>query len=108
MQQPADVERFSLHPGVESRCGQQIVERHGEREPIARWEECVDLHDPDAPHRRRLNQLDDLGKTEVPTFRPRRSEDRGQQDMFAALDGIGIDTSKGEQARRRRLNAVAE
>ena len=47
-QEPADVEGLALQPGLESRRGQEVVEAHGQLEPLLGGIERVEVHDPHA------------------------------------------------------------
>ena len=107
VEQALDVERLALHPRAEPRRGQQVVERHRELEPLGRREERLEIHDADLLHGRCLDQLNQRGDVEVTSLPPRGIHDCGEQDVFAALDRVGVDAQQSQQARRGRGDPFA-
>jgi hypothetical protein len=98
VQQGIHLERLALHPGAEAGGGQQVVERHGEREAVLGGKERLEVEHTDPLHRRVLDLLDEGGQIERLALAPGPVQDRGDQDVLAALDGVGVDAEQAEQA----------
>ena len=106
-QQPADVERLALQPGLEPRGGQDGVEAHGELEPLLGREEGVEVHDPHAGERRFLDRPDQAREVEALAAGPGGVKNVGDQGVLAA-GGIGLHAGERQQRGGRALHAFAQ
>ncbi len=70
VEQTVDVQRFTLQPGAESRCSQEIVERHGQLKTLLAGIERFHFKDADPLERRRLHRLDQCRQIEGLAGRP--------------------------------------
>ena len=108
VEHPLDVKGLPFHPRREAGRRDQVVERHGQAEAVLRRVERLQVEHADLVERRLLDFADDGGDVQVAAFAPGPVEEVGQQDMLAALDGVGVDAEKAEQARDRGQDTVAE
>ena len=106
-EEPLDVERLALEPDAESRRGEQVVDRHRELEAVLGRVEGLDVEHADLFEGRFLDRADEAREIEGVSLAPRRIDDRRQQDVLAALQGIRCDADEPEQARNGGRNAVA-
>src|SRR4029077_9124172 len=81
-QQLSHVERRALHPELEARRGEQVVERQSELEAILLWIERVELEDADLRERRLLDLRDQRRDVESLAIRPGGPEDAREQDVL--------------------------
>ena len=73
VEQPGNVQRFAFQPRLETWRGQQIIQRHREREPFLGRVERFQIQHSDSRHGRRLYRLDQSRQVEVATLFPRVS-----------------------------------
>jgi hypothetical protein len=99
-EQPLHVERLAFGPGLERGRREEIVDLGREGEAFRRREEGVDFEHADARDRRRLDLADQLAEIQASPGAPGGVEKMREQDVFAALDRVGIDAEEAEQARR--------
>src|SRR5688500_3820762 len=85
IKQPIDIEGFSFHPRLESRRRQQLVQLHRQREALLRREEALEIDDADPGDRWCLDLRDQRLEIEVAAGTPAFGEQRGDQDVLAAL-----------------------
>ena len=94
--------------GAKAGGGEQVVEAHRQLEALLRRIEGFEIQHADPRDRRRPDLLDERWQIEVAARAPGRVEDRGDQDVLAALDGIGRDAEEREQAGGDAADAVAK
>ena len=108
VQQVSGAQRLALEPILEARRSQQIVQLHGEFHPIFWRKHRIERHHADLGKRRRLNAPDEPREVEVAPFCPCGRQQIGQQDVFAAGDGVGVDAEQREHTSRGRVDTFAE
>jgi hypothetical protein len=101
-------ERLAREPRLEARRGEQLVHPEREREPLARGQERLEVHRPDARDGRPLEVRDEGREVVVPPRPPGRGEERRDQDVLAAPERIGVDAGEREEAGGRGLDPVAD
>ncbi len=106
-QQLAHVERHALHPELEARRGEQVVERQRQLEAILLRVERVEIEHADLGERRLLDLGDERGDVERLAVGPRGAQDAREQDVLAALDRVGVDPEQRQQAGRDRADLIA-
>src|SRR3954469_25414461 len=106
--QRGHVEGHALEPRREAGRRDEVVHRERELLPFLLRIERFDVEHADAPDRWLLDLADEGRDVEVSTLRPRVREDRRQQDVLAALDRVGLDADKTQEARDGRDDAFAQ
>ena len=102
------VDRLPLGPGLHRRCGEEVVELHGQLVAVLCGEEGLHVEHPNAHEGRRLDFLDELGDIQSAALLPRRLQDRRKQDVLPALQRIGIEAQQIEQAGGCCANPLSE
>ena len=102
-QQALDVERLALEPHAEAGRGEQVVHRHRELEPVLGGIEGLDVEHADLVERRLLDGADQAREVERVAAAPGGVDDRGQQDVLAALERIGGDADAARAGPRPPL-----
>ncbi|NTV04863.1 RHS repeat protein, partial [bacterium] len=96
-QQGVDVQGLSLQPGRERRRRDDRVQGHRQGEALLRREEDVHVEDAQLRHRRPLHRRDQLRQVQVAALAPGVLEDRREQDVLAAAQGVRVDAGQAEQ-----------
>ena len=106
-EEAGDVQGFAFGPRGEGGGGHEVVEAHGEGEAVFGREEGFEGQDADAVESGFLDGLDEAGEVDGAAGAPVAVDDGGKEDVFAGLDGVGVDAGKGEYAGDGRGDAVA-
>ena len=108
VEEPCNVERFSLAPGGETGRGEQVVQRDDQTVALAGGKKLPDREHADFVEWRLLHRGDQAGEVGGLTVFPGLMEDGGEQAEFAALQGVGIDAEEAEQAGGCALDPLGE
>ena len=92
-----DAQRLAADPAAEGRAGDQGVKLHGQVHALGLGVEGFQRQDPDL-FEGRLHHLADQGfQGERLAQFPGGEQDRTEQDVLAALEGVSRDTEQAEQ-----------
>ena len=108
VEEPSQIERLPLRPGLEAGGGEQVVEPQGEREALLFREEGLEVEDAHAVEGRPLDAVHEAGEIEPAPLRPGRVEQPGDEDVLAARHRVGGNPGEGEQPRRRLLQVAGQ
>ena len=108
VEEPCNVERFSLAPGGETGRGEQVVQRDDQTVALAGGKKLPDREHADFVEGRLLHRGDQAGEVGGLAVFPGLMEDGGEQAEFAALQGVGIDAEEAEQAGGCALDPLGE
>ena len=100
------IEAFALPPGGKAWRGKHVVNRHDQGEAILGRIKGFQIKHADFLKRRILDSLDERRQIQIAAVLPLVSQDRRKQNVFAALDRIGIQLQQTQEAGRRRLDPV--
>ena len=103
-QQRRNVERGSFEPGFEARRGKQVVQCRRELESCPRREEGLEVEYPHSFEARMLDRSNQGSQIEVSPGHPPLFDDPRQQNMLAALDGVGLDSRQRQEPRNGRCH----
>src|SRR5262249_13956406 len=97
IQEMLDLERFTLHPSLKARRGQQIVQPNRQGHALLFWIKRFGRQHADFVKWGLLNLADEPWKIEIDLFAPTFLQNGCNQDVFAALDRIRLNSNKAEQ-----------
>ena len=103
-----DVEGFAGEPGAEAWGGEEVVDAHGEFRAFFFGEEGFEVDDADAAEGWGEDVVDDFFQVEVLAGAPGVAEDGREEDVFAAVDGVGGDADEAEDGAGGGFDAFGE
>ena len=102
------IEGVAFEPGLKSRRRHEAVERHRQLKAVFLREEGIHIENAQLAHRRILDTQNQFRQVEVFLLTPKVFKNCRQQNRFAALDGVGLNTGQAKQRRHRARNAFAQ
>jgi len=104
---PLNVQWRTIQPCSKGWRGNQSVEPHGQTVALLLGIEAIDIENAQFAHGWTPYLGDELRQVQVPPITPGLLDDIGQEDMFGAGYGIGVDFGKRQNRRNQAFYLIA-